>query len=1035
MFKFVLLFIPLFATIAAKAGSANSGCREPVDQGSGNLSYKMIVQDSPPRTISGKVVDEKKLPMPGVSVRIKGKERGVVTNGDGQFEIPGVLDQDSLQFSYIGYQSQTVAPKGTDMIVQLLPQDENNLSEVAVVGYGTQKKISVTGAISTVSVKEMQKVSTPSLSNAIAGKLPGIITRQSSGEPGADAAQVYIRGLSTFVNNGPLILIDGVEREMNQINAQEIESFTILKDASATAIYGVRGANGVILINTKRGELGKPQITYRAEAATLRALRLSQYINGFEYASLMNESLVNSGQTPRWSEAELQKYKDGSDPYLYPSSDWTGAVLNRDTWQTINNLSVTGGSDIIKYYTNVGFTLQNGIYKQDPNNKFSTNANIKRYNFRSNVDVNLSKSFTMQLGLGGIIHNGNYPGFASGDIFNAIRVTSPIIYPVRNPDGSPGGASTFVGNNPWGMVTQSGYTTQDRSTLQGTFGARWDLSSLITKGLSLRGLFSYDRFSQTDNVRPKAFEVKRYLGKDPVTGEDQYSLPFREEQPLGYAIGNGSNRAIYTESQLNYDRVFDQHAVTAMLLFNQRDYVDLTAGESVLNIPYRRQGLAGRATYGFGNRYFAELNFGYNGSENFPKGKRYGFFPSASAGWVISNESFWPLGFINNLKLRGSYGKVGNDQIGKRFLFLSTIKTDGQSYFFGPGQELLSGMEENAIGNLDVTWETALKTNIGLDLGLFKDKLTLQVDAFSERRKDILLQRQTVPSVTGFFPWSIPYGNLGKVNNKGIDGLMEIRNTTKSGLFYSFRGNFTYARNTVIENDEADRRFSYMSGKGRPLGQSLAFIADGFFQSQQDIAMSPRQTFSAVRVGDVKYKDINGDGVIDSFDQIPVGYARLPQMSFGFGSTVAYKGFDASVYFTGAAQSSIYLNGYSMWPFYDGLGVNNVLREYYDNRWTPENRDALFPAIDVGNNPNNFLNSTVWMRNGNYLRLRNAEIGYTAPKRLSDRLGMSNLRFFVNAVNLVTWDHIKIIDPESNDGTGGYPLQRSFNAGLQIDFK
>ncbi|PST83807.1 TonB-dependent receptor [Pedobacter yulinensis] len=994
-------------------------------------------QETDLKLITGKVIDEARLPLIGVSVRIKGGTGGSISNAEGEFSIGVRSNRDSIQFSFVGYKTQTISANVTGPVtVQLLPDNKRDLDDVAVVGYGTQKKVSVTGSLSSISVREMEKTSTPSLSNAIAGKLPGIITRQASGEPGGDAAQVYIRGLSTFGSNGPLVLIDGVERNMNQINAQEIESFTILKDASATAIYGVRGANGVILINTKRGESGKPRITYRGEVAGLTALRLPEYINGGQYASLMNEALINSNQSPRWTPEELRKFYDGSDPYLYPNSNWTEAVLKRNTWQTINNLTVTGGSEIIKYYTNVGFTLQDGLYQQDPNNKFNTNANIKRYNFRSNVDINLSKSLTMQLSLGGIISTGNYPGFGMSDIFASMKVISPIAYPVRNPDGTPGGASTYIGWNPWGRVTQSGYATQDGSTLQSTFGAKWDLSSFTTKGLSIRGLFAYDRNSQTTNARPKAFEVKRYLGQDPLTGKDLYSAAFREEQPLGYSIGSAGNRLMYTELQLNYDRNFGRHDVTAMLLFNQNENVNLTASSSILNIPQRRQGVAGRATYGYNNRYFAELNFGYNGSENFPPGKRYGFFPSFSAGWVISNEDFWKIPAVSSLKIRASHGKVGNDQIsGSRFLFLSTIRTQGQSYLFGPGQEALYGMEENAIGNQNVTWETADKNNIGLDLGLFKNILTLQVDVFSEKRQNILLQRRTVPAAAGFFPWSIPFGNLGIIKNKGIDALLEVKHTTSSGLFYSFRGNFTFARNTIIENDEALKRFSYLSEKGLRLGQSFAFVSDGFFQSQQEIETSPRQTFSQVRVGDVKYKDINGDGVIDSFDQIPAGYSRLPEMSFGFGSTFSFKNFDVSVYFTGAARTSVFLSGSSMWPFFDGLGVNNVMTEYYDNRWTPTSRDALYPAIDVGNNPNNFLNSTVWMRNGNYLRLRNAEIGYTLGKGLSNRMGLKNLRLFVNGMNLATWDHIKVMDPESNDGTGAYPLQRSVNFGFQIDFK
>lgn len=984
--------------------------------------------------VSGRVTDDSGQPVSGVSVKVKYRsEIDVATDDKGQFSIV-VSPNDTLLFTHVGYASQEIPVENRIVFNVIMVTSESMMEEITVVGYGTQRKITFTGAQSTISIREMEKTSTPSLSNAIAGKLPGIITRQSSGEPGADAAQVFIRGLSTFGNNAPLILIDGVERNMNQINAQEIESFTILKDASATAVYGVRGANGVIIINTKRGTVGKPTVMFRSEAASLTALRLPNYINGGEYALLMNEARSYQGLAPRWSDEEVNKFFEQTDPYLYPNSDWTATVLNQKTWQTISNLSVTGGSEIIKYYTNVGYTLQNGIYKQDPANKYNTNANIKRYNFRSNVDVNLSKDLTMQLGIGGIIQNGNYPGASADQIFNMLRVISPIAYPVLNPDGTPGGASTYVGGNPWGLATQSGYSTQDHTTLQATFGGRWDLSSLLTEGLSVRGLFSYDRYALTSNVRAKEFEVKRYLGKDPDTGEDLYSAPYREEKPLGYGISNAGNRAIYMEGQVNFERQIDAHYVTAMLLYNQRDYVDLTAGSSILNLPFRKQGVSGRATYSFDDRYLAEVNFGYNGSENFPKGKRFGLFPAFSAGWVVSNENFWNISVINHFKIRGSHGKVGNDQIGQRFLFLNTINTAGQSYLFGPDQQLYYGMEENQIGNDRITWERATKNNVGIDLGLWNDRITLQVDAFNEHRSGILMRRSTVPDVAGFFPWSIPYANIGVMKNKGLDALLEMRNSTTSGWMYTFRGNFTFAKNTIVENDEPQRRYPYLSSRGLALNTHHVYIAEGLFASEEEIKAWPRQTFSVTRPGDVKYRDINGDGVIDSYDQVPVGYPRLPQMSFGFGGTIAYKWFDVSLYFTGAAQSSIFLNGYSIWPFYDGEGVNNVLREYYDNRWTPDQPDAHYPAIDRGNNPNNFLNSTIWLRNGNYLRLRNAEIGFNVPEHLTHRLHLKELRLFVNGMNLYTWDHVKIIDPESNDGTGGYPLQRSVNFGLQIKF-
>ncbi len=997
--------------------------------------HPAAVQDGQKVLAKGIVTDEGNVPLPGVTVFVKGTSVGTTTDLDGRFSLYLPESAKEVTFSYMGYQEQRVPVTGGKVMHVVLKEDSETLAEAVHVGYGVQKKVSVTGAVTTANLTDVVKVSTPSMSNALAGQLPGIITRQSTGEPGYDAAQVFIRGMATWGDTNPLILVDGIERDMNQINSQEVESITILKDASATAVYGARGANGVILITTKKGKTGKPDITFRTESSMLTALRRPEYINGYEYASLMNEALAFAGEGPRWGPDELQKFKDGSDPYLYPSVNWMEELVKKNTFQTINNLSVSGGNDVITYYLNVGYTLQNGLWKTDPANKYNTNASINRYNFRNNVDVKLAKSLTMSLGLGAIIRNGNYPGWGSDELFSAINTISPIAYPKVNPDGSMGGEQTFVGWNPWGRSTQSGYRTEDHSTLQANLSLNWDLSFLL-KGLSIRGMFAYDRTSITYNSRIKYFMVKRYLGKDEITGEDVYSAIYREEQPLAYSQSTSASRAQYSEAQINYNNTFGKHQVTAMVLFNQRDYRALTAGDSRSNLPYRRLGLAARATYSYADRYLVEFNCGYNGSENFAPGHRFGFFPSVSLGWVISNEKWFNVPFINNLKIRGSHGIVGNDVLGIRFGYLSTVKTDGQYYFFGANHILYRGMEENAMGNTELTWEKSHKTDIGLDLGLFDNRVVLQADYFREHREDILQQRNTIPNSTGIYPWSVPYGNIGIVDNEGFDAMLEIRNTTAGGFFYSFKANVTYAHNTVIENDEPKPVYPYLSGKGQSLGQTFGYVAEGFFESEEEIAASPKQTFSAnVRPGDIKYKDINGDGVINSYDQVPIGFPRNPEFSFGFGGTIAYKGFDLSAYFTGAANTSLYLAGLGMWPFYDGMGTNNVLREYYDNRWTSPGCVAKYPAIDKGRNTNNYLVSNLWMRNGNYLRLRNAEFGYTFPQKLFEGTPVGYLRLFVNGTNLLTFDHIKIIDPESNDGTGRYPLQRGINIGLEINFR
>lgn len=1005
-----------------------------------SLPSSKTTAKNPSWVLNGSVLDEKGEPLVGATVRINGTSRASITDINGKFMIEVESESDSVSVFYVGYLTKTLRiGSAKNLTIQMQPDLESQkLNEVVVVGYGTQKKISVTGAISEVPVKNLQRIATPSLSNALAGSMPGIITRQSSGEPGYDGAAVFIRGFGTWANRDPLVLIDGVAgRDMNNINTQEIESFTILKDASATAVYGVQGANGVILITTKRGALGKPRIIFRTETAALTALRLPEYISGPEYAGLVNEARTNENLSPLFQQEELDKYADGSDPYLYPNVDWVNTILKKNTIQTINNLSVTGGSETFKYYTNVGYTILDGIYKQDPDNYWNNNAKVKRYNFRSNVDVKLSKTVDINLGLGGIIQKGNYPGRSAPDIFNSLKVTSPINFPVLNPDGSiAGGQTSYLQENPYGLVSRSGYSTQDRNTLQATFGTKWDLSSLVTKGLSLRGLFAYDYYSFAWNDRRKPYAIRQYLGKD-ADGDDIYRNPdIREEAPMDYGAGSSSERIYYAEAALNYSRSFDKHAVTGLLLANQRDAVELTAGSSLYNLPYRRNGVAARITYEFDSRYLLEGNMGYNGSENFPQGKQYGFFPSVSAGWVISNESFWKLNAVNSLKIRGSYGKVGNDKIGgRRFLYLSTMVRGGQSMYFGDTQAFYEGINEDQLGNPDVTWEVGTKSNIGLDVELFDGKIAIQADAFREYREGILIQRGVVPRVAGYYPWSIPYANLGEAKNHGIDAMLEIRNTTPKGFFYNIRGNITYAKSLRVKDDLPTYLYPYQNPIGHLIDQPFGLVSLGLFQSQEEIDNSPRQTFiEDVRPGDIKYMDVNGDGKIDVFDQVAIGYARTPQLVYGANFIAAYKGFEASVFFTGAARTSLFIDGPSMYPFQMGLATYNVMREYYDNRWTPDNRGAAFPRVSTMDNRNNNRTSTHFLRDASYIRLKSAEIAYNFQMKPLLKYGLKDIRLFVNGMNLVTWDKIKVIDPESNYGTGGYPLQRSFNFGGQFTF-
>lgn len=1005
----------------------------------GNL---MCLNAQSQRQITGRVMDESGELLIGVNVLEVGTTNGAVTDINGTYTIVVTTHNPVLRFTYVGFIEREVRVGSEGILDVSMSEDIGALEEVVVIGYGSQTKATLTGSISQVSTQTIERVASPTLSTTLGGMLPGIITRQSSGEPGYDSAELLIRGVGTWTGNRqPLVLVDGIERDINILNSQEIESFTILKDASATAVYGVRGANGVILINTKRGRIGKPKVTLRTEFANLHGLRFPDYINGFEFASLMNEAVAHgTGSTDNlpWSEADLLNFKSGADPYSYPSVSWTDEVLKRNAFQTINNLSISGGTDIVRYFVNVGYTMKEGLYRQDPQYEYRTNPVSSRYNFRSNIDVNLSKDLIAELGLGGIIEDRTYPGHGAPMIFNSMKKISPINFPKQNPDGSPGGGVSYLQDNPWALSTQSGYDKQFRNTLQGTFRLGWDLSTLVTQGLSVSAKFSYDFYYFNSMLRRVDYEVKQYLGRDEVTGEDRYNV-IRPQGAMGYSTHQDPvNRSYYYETAVNYERKFDRHLFSGLFLFNRNDHTHLSAGSSMYNLPYRRQGWVGRATYDFDHRYLVEFNFGYNGSENFPEGSKYGFFPSGSVGWVVSNEEYWNPEVINHLKLRGSYGLVGNDQIGgDRFLFLSSVNKAANGYFYGLSQQHVEGWTEDKIGVSSVTWETAAKLDIGIDLELFNGKVSLQADYFTENREGILLRRGVVPNITGMTSNQIPWANLGKVKNRGFDGKIEVRNTTSSGLYYSFTANATLAKNTIIEDDSPIPRYEYQNTRGKRIDQPFGLVALGFFEDQDDIDNSPRQNFMAVvRPGDVKYQDVNNDGVIDDFDRVAIGYARTPELMFGFGGTVAYKGWDLTLNFTGAARTSTFLDVEGMWPFQLEYPNYNVMREYYDNRWVSgaDNSNAKYPAVINGNNPNNYRTSTLYMKDASYVRLKVAEVGYNFPKPVAESLSIEGLRVFINGTDLLTFDKLKVIDPESNYGTGGYPRQSVLNIGAQVNF-
>lgn len=995
--------------------------------------------------LSGTVFNEKNEVLPGANISVVGATKGTVSDVYGKFLIEVESENDSIAVTFVGYKSQRLRVGSLggrkDLSIKLEPDTEGQkLNETIVVGFGSQKKKSVLGSISTVKVSELAQTATPSLSNAIGGRIPGVITRQVSGEPGYDAANVFVRGLGTFTGNRtPLVLVDGVERSMNLINTQEVESFSVLKDATATAVYGIKGANGVILITTKRGVAGKPKVSFRTENARVTPLRLPEFVNSYEYATLANEATTRGGRpAPFYTPEQVQKYKDHSDPYLYPDVDWVPVVLKKNTFQSINNLSVTGGNDIFKYYTNVGYTVQQGIYHEDKSVLYPTNVSFKRYNFTSNIDINLTKNFSVALNIRGVTSSGNYPGAGAFEIMEALTLTPNNAYPVKNPNGSIPGSGTFLGENPYTKTTQRGYTKEYRSNVQTSLDPRWDLGSVV-KGLVVRGKFAYDAYNLQASIRPKQPGSYQYRGKNTSGGDSMVLI--QPETALGYRTYSDAYSTYYLESAISYDRTFGNHTVGGLLVGNMREYIYHTAPSSIGNIPQRRMGLATRLSYDYDGRYFAEFDAGFNGSENFPPGKRYGFFPSGSVGWIASREKFWNIDAINFLKLRFSYGQVGNDQVSdKRYLYLTTINKSANNYGFGEGMGAISGaFAEALIGNEDLSWEVSTDANLGLEMELLRNRLVVNVEVFKRHRTGILISLAQIPISAGYPGDIIPFANLGVVDNKGVEANLEFRNRTSGGFYYSFQTNFTYTRNRILEDGTPHREMPYQNSRGQAIDRPFGYVALGIFQNQEQIDKSPDQTFfqPVIRPGDIQFKDMNGDNRIDANDRTYIGYARTPEIMYGFGGTVAYKGVEFSVFFAGAANTDIMMNGRSSWAFADGVGIYNVYKDYYNNRFipgAPDNSGARYPAVLDVKSPNNFNTNTLWLRNGNYLRVKSAELAYNLPKHIAQRLLMNTAKVFVNGMNLGIWDHVKIVNPEDNNANPNYPLTQTINFGLQVTF-
>ena len=984
-----------------------------------------------PLRVMGSVKDTNGEPLIGVTVFVKERPSvGTATDINGNYLID-VQTDDVLEFSYVGYKTQDVAVAGRGLLDIVLEQNDAILDAVEVGGYGVQKKISVIGSQQSIQVKEL-KVPVANLTQGLAGRVAGLVSVQRTSEPGFDDADIYIRGISTLTASmsAPLTLVDGVPRSFANVDPEDIESFSILKDASATAVYGVRGANGVIIINTKSGSKGRPKFTVRYTEGITTPTKITDFVDGATYMEMSNEASMTRGGGALYSREVIEKTRTHADPYLYPNVDWMDEILRDYSHNRSANVNVSGGSDKAVYYIGLAYYDEDGMYKDTKLSDYNSNTYYRRYNVTTNLTLNPFRTTEIKLGIQGYLANANYPASAQSTIFESAYFTQPTYIAPLYPDGKLG---AFSGGEltPVAELGATGYANQWRSQVYSNLR----ITQQLYKGLSITGMFSFDTYNYTSNRFTKSPNTYHATGRD-ANGNLIYEQTRQGTENLAYSLSAKGDRTIYLEAALNYKNTFGRHDVSGMLLFNQSDEINTKATNVEEALPYRFRGLAGRFTYGFDDRYFAEFNFGYNGSENFTPKNRYGFFPSVGLGWVISNESFFePLtNVIQYLKVRGTWGQVGNSQIsGRRFAYLATVTdSSSTSYTFGKNMDQNYGttaIDEYAV---DVTWEVADKTDIGVDMRLLNNKLNLQFDYFKESREGIYLRRSSIPSYVGMI--NNPYGNIGKVENKGFELSVNYANSWGGDWSLRLMGNYSFNRNKVLE-DDSTVVYPWQNTIGNKVGQRFGLVALGLFESYGEIAASPVQT-GDTRPGDIKYKDINGDGKIDEYDKVPIGWGSVPEIMYGFGFSVGWKNLSLTAMFQGAAHVDAMLSGEGVLPFSQGSSRGNLLSNITD-RWTEENprQNAFYPRLSIGNINMNYEESTWWLKDTDYLRLKNIELSYRLPDHWMKRIHLDNARIFIQGVNLLTFSSFKIWDVELGDGRGArYPNIASVSLGVNFNF-
>lgn len=1019
-----------------------------------NNKTEAVSQNQGKRKITGTVISgEDNLPIIGGNVWLKNSSSGTATDIDGKYTINVDGAGGVLVFSYLGMKTQEIVIGNQSVIDVVLAPDSEVLKEVVVVGYGLQKKESVVGAISTINAESLNMPGSAALSNALAGQLAGVVGMNRSGEPGkSGGSEFYIRGVSSFMGNAkPLVLVDGIERDLDLVDVDDIASFSILKDASASAVYGVRGANGVVIVTTKKGIVGKPLIEVRADASITSPTRMPKMTNAVRWAELYNEALGKEYYT----QEQIDLYRNQSDPDLYPNINWIDELYKDQAYNQNVKLNISGGGDIAKYYLSGGFYNESSIFKSVKDvYDYNSSINYNKFNFRANIDLQLTPSTSVNLNVANIYEKSFSPGASKGDIWGYSFATSPNAFPLEYSDGTLSAPSTSSGINPWNGLVHSGYQEQFWNSAQSLVGITQDIGALFEplKGLKANMKFSWDAWNTTIQKRTKTATQYHASGRDDE-GKLIYGNPiYSGDKELSYERESQSEQTTYLEASLTYDRLFgEDHRVGALLLYNHKNYRKLQNSDKYYSLPYKNQGIAGRVTYAFKDRYFGEVNMGYNGSENFARGHRFGFFPAVGAGWLISEEPWFQSlrNTIDMFKIKGSYGLVGNDNIGgsRRWIYESTIVGAGNDWRYGASGGIGNGgIRIGDVENLSVSWEEAKKLNLGVEFS-FLSKIRLMADWFKERRSGIFLQRASLPGFVGLS--TVPYVNIGETENKGFETTLEYSQQVGE-VFLTARGNFSYNRNKILENDQPDYEYKYQNRIGKSFGkdgqtQPFGLIALGLFKSQEEIDNSPAQEFGTYRVGDIKYQDVNGDGVINSYDEVAIGYTNLPEVTYGFGVTAEFRGFDLNVFFQGVSRTSFFTNGTAMRPFSSGnLERSGIFDDIYKHSWKTTNTDeqnakAKYPRLSSGSGTpgasNNQRNSTFTLQDGSFLRMKNIEIGYRVPKNILTKTFLNDIRFYLSGTNLLTFSKFKLWDPETGSSSGAaYPQNKVVTLGLTAKF-